>query len=618
MSLRFAAPGARGSFPASALVAALLLSSLVFSPVGGCRPTPTGGQTPTGQETPAGDPAPGGDRPWLPGYTAEMLAVELDGLDLKDFFDASWRVLLLRDPETVVAYGLSGTLGLDQPVLTDVSDAYVRETYDIVDAVLRQLREYDRASLSPQDQISYDIYDWYLDDWSRQRDFLYYDYPVTYLSASAEGKTLHFFTGLHPIASESDAEDYVARLRGVGTKFDQLIEGLELRQQAGVVPPRFVIAWTLPGLEQMAGTRPSSTPYYKAFREKLSALKGLGSSQKEALLEAAADAIGTSVLPGYQALVKCLQSLQKVAPEGAGVGQYPEGPAYYDRELDRIHAEMRTAFERMGYPEGQSLPELFDRVAAEGGYVDGHDVIGTYEGIINDAQARLGDVFTYVPAPHVVVARSPIRGVYEPPAMDGSRPGTFWAGPATLPEELFAMPTLAYHETVPGHHLQITYPREANLPAFRSIISFDGYAEGWALYAERLASELGWYEDDRYADLGRLQAEAFRAARLVVDTGLHAKGWTFSQAADFFREATGYDEGPATEQISRYVVWPGQATAYYVGMLKLLELRQRAQDELGSRFDLKEFHDVVLRNGSMPLEVLERVVDDYIVSKKGG
>ena len=180
------------------------------------------------------------------------------------------------------------------------------------------------------------------------------------------------------------------------------------------------------------------------------------------------------------------------------------------------------------------------------------------------------------------------------------------------------MPTLAYHEAVPGHHFQISLAQEANLPLFRSIVGNLGYTEGWALYSEQLAWELGWYNDDPYGNLGRLQAEAFRAARLVVDTGIHIKKWTFGQAQDFFTMNVGFERGDSVDpegQIARYIVWPGQSTSYKIGMIKMLEIRQRAMDQLGDQFDLKEYHSIVLSNGSMPLEVLERVVDNYIANK---
>ena len=328
-----------------------------------------------------------------------------------------------------------------------------------------------------------------------------------------------------------------------------------------------------------------------------------------------------------------------VAPTKVGVAQFRGGDEYYAyllrhytttemsadevhelgmEELERIHGEMRAIFDQLGYPQDDSLGALFDRVAADGGLVSGTQVIATYEAILEQADENLDQAFDIRPQADVVVINSPIKGMYVSASLDGSRPGAFHAGPANSTEQRYAMPTLAYHEAIPGHHLQIALAQESDLPSFRNMMGFTGYTEGWALYAEQLASELGWYKDDPYGDLGRLQAEAFRAARLVVDTGIHAKGWSFEKAADYFSQNTGYemdDSVPPEHQIARYVVWPGQSTAYKIGMLKMMELRQRAMDQLGDQFDLKEFHTVILSNGSVPLEVLERIVDDYIRAK---
>ena len=208
---------------------------------------------------------------------------------------------------------------------------------------------------------------------------------------------------------------------------------------------------------------------------------------------------------------------------------------------------------------------------------------------------------------------------YEGPAMDGTRPGIFYANLRDMNEVAkWGMPTLAYHEGVPGHHFQIATARElTGLPQFRKLIPFTAYTEGWALYAEWLAKDAGWYEGDPFGDLGRLQAELFRAVRLVVDTGIHAQRWTREQAIAYMREHTGMGEKEVTSEIERYIVSPGQACAYKVGMLKIRELRTRAEQELGGKFDLKEFHDVVLKNGALPLEILEQQVNEYIAAKKG-
>jgi uncharacterized protein (DUF885 family) len=207
---------------------------------------------------------------------------------------------------------------------------------------------------------------------------------------------------------------------------------------------------------------------------------------------------------------------------------------------------------------------------------------------------------------------------YQPAAMDGTRPGVFYANLRDLDElPKWSMPTLAYHEGVPGHHFQIATAQElTGLPQFRKLIPFTAYQEGWALYTEWLAKEAGWYEGNPFGDLGRLQGEMFRAVRLVVDTGIHAKRWPRQQAIDYMREKTGMADKEVTAEIERYIVNPGQACAYKVGMLKIQELRKRAQTELGAKFDQREFHNVVLKNGALPLEILEEQIASYIQQKK--
>jgi uncharacterized protein (DUF885 family) len=278
---------------------------------------------------------------------------------------------------------------------------------------------------------------------------------------------------------------------------------------------------------------------------------------------------------------------------------------------------MREIFDQLGYPQDESIPALFTRVAQDSGYASGAEIVQGYEDIISAADQNITSVFDLRPSIGVIVVGGPTGGYYNPPAVDGSRPGMFYAqNTGRVPK--YSMPTLAYHEAIPGHHTQIAIAQQLDLPSFRKGSDFTAYVEGWALYAERLAYELGFYDGDPYGNLGRLQAEAFRAARLVVDTGLHAKKWTFAQAVDFMVENTGMSENMMQGEVSRYISLPGQATAYYIGFTKILELRQLAMDKLGDQFDLKEFHNVILGNGAMPLDILEQVVNNYIQSKLEG
>jgi uncharacterized protein (DUF885 family)/Tol biopolymer transport system component len=560
----------------------------------------------------------------------------LEGLPLDEFLDESFRLLMLRDPEWVTQEGLAEAFGTNNERLTDLSDDYVRQTQALQAAILAQLRTYDRDELSPAQQISYDTYEWYLDDLVRGQAFAYHDYPITHFTTGVQYQLIHFFTDGHPVRNKQDAQAYIARLSQVDAKFEGLIEGLRLRQEAGVVLPRFLFAWLMGDIRNIARSPAQFTPFYTTFEEKVLALE-LSAEEKKALLSAAEQAIEESVLPAFAALEETLLTLETTAPSKVGALHLPNGRAYYEymlrhfasadltadeihemglRELARIQAEMRTEFEALGYPAEETIPELYARLVREGDPVPRGQEAEAYEAIIEAAEARLDEAFDIRPRAELIVVAGPEGDYYVSGSLDGSRPGAFYArvdgGKAS-----YGMATLSYHEAVPGHHFQISLAQEADLPLFRNVVVFLGYTEGWGLYAEQLANELGWYDDDPCGNLGRLQAQAFRAARLVVDTGIHAKGWDFDRALDFMVENVGHDPGFLRFEVSRYITWPGQATAYMVGMLKITELRQRAMEQLGDRFDLEEFHRVVLTNGSMPLEVLERVVDNYVDTKLG-
>jgi uncharacterized protein (DUF885 family) len=506
------------------------------------------------------------------------------------------------------------------------------------------LEDFDRAALSPEDRISYDIYHWYLSDRLASQEFMYYDYPATYYPITAvHDDLLQFFTDIHPIRDMHDVQDYVTRLYLVGDKIDQLLEGLKHRDQLGIQPPKFAVQWAVYGsLGEFIKTPARETRLYTALKEKIDPQSWGTPEGRKLLLDDAERAIDEVVLPAYRKLHAYLSDLDVYKDGDAGIWRLPQGDAYYDYllhhftttdispdeihqlglyELERIHAEMRTVFDQLGYSQDITIVEAYNLVAENGGHVSGKDVISTYEKLISEADQNLEAAFDIRPKAAVVVIPDTYGDFYVRGSFDGSRPGAFYAGVSPSGKEYYAMPTLAYHETIPGHHFQIALAMEMDdLPSFRRGLGFSAFSEGWALYAENLAWELGWYEGDPFGFLGLLQAQAFRAARLVVDTGLHAKGWTFDQAQDFFTTNTGFEVGDNVNpqhQIARYLVWPGQSVSYYVGFQKILELRQHAMDELGDAFDLKTFHRVVLSNGNMPLELLEQVVDQYIAGEIG-
>jgi len=560
----------------------------------------------------------------------------LSGLSFDEFIQASYQELLLRDPELVLELGLESEFGIAEANLTDISDEFIRQTNEFVLVIQQYLLRYDRAALTPEQRITFDAYNAYLEDRSKGIEFMYNDYPVTFLVTNGvQVKTKQFFVDIHPVSNLEQAQDYITRLGQVGNKFDQLIESLELRKDAGIVAPALVLQWSLSDIWAIASSSPDRTPYYSAFEEKINALQDVSDQDRQALLKDAERAIKKSVLPAYKKLGNYLEDLKADSPAKDGVWQFENGEAYYAyllsrhtttdlsaqeihdlglSELERIQAEMWAIFDQMEYPADWSLPNLYRQAAQDNGFVSGADMPGVYETHIRQAETKLDTAFGLIPQTQVIVIGGPNGDYYVPASLDGARPGAFYANTSSGSPAM-NMATLAYHETVPGHHLQIALAQEIDLPAFQSVVDFTAYTEGWALYSERLAYELGWYEDDPYGDLGRLQAEAFRAARLAVDTGIHSKGWTFDQAVDFMVENTGLPTGMVQGEVGRYIAWPGQATAYKIGMLKILDLRQRAMDQLGDQFDLQEFHRLILSNGALPLDVVEDLVQNYIDAK---
>lgn len=598
---------------------AALFILLVVAACGGGASTTTSDTLP-----PVGGPTP-----------SEQLATDLAGLSLTDFYDEAFKALTYRSPETIIWQALTSIYPLDDVGLNDLSVDYRRETYAMYEVVLDLLRTFDTSGLTADDKLTYDFFEWYLEDVIDSLDFIYFDFAATYNFSGVQSDTERFFTDIHPVTTIDEANDYIERLRAVLDKFRDVADYLTLQSGAGIVEPRITMDAAIYALGGIADGAPGSVSYFTSFRDKLDDIPNLGAGERQALLDNALAAVRDRVIPAYQELRSKLQSLRPNAPAAIGVGQYPRGSDYYDYilrhhtttdlsaaeihqlgldHLERIHDEMRVIFDQLGYPQNETLAELYARVRADGGVIPAANVKSTYEAIIQAAEQDLDQAFDIFPSANVVVAEDLYGGFYIAPSFDGTRPGAFYAGTLNS-QPWFQMPSLTYHESIPGHHTQIAIAMEQGGPAFRKTVRFTAFVEGWALYAERLAYELGWYTNDPYGDLGRLQYEALRAARLVMDTGIHSLGWSFEQAVQFNIDNLGASRGSSEGAAGRYSVVPGQATAYMIGMLHILDARQRAMDQLGAEFDLKEFHRVVLTSGGVPLALLDGVVDAWIAEK---
>jgi uncharacterized protein (DUF885 family) len=570
--------------------------------------------------------------------------------NIDHFFMRPLAKRLLRDPELVSRLGVLEPYGIRwfNSKLTDASDEFERGNAAIARRELAVLRSYDRARLTRQQRLSADILDWHLDAEARKEPFLLHNYPVNQLFG-IQSELPEFMATMHRIGDRRDARDYIARLSQFGRVFNQVVDGLKSREAKGIVPPTFVAEKTLEQMRGFVATPVQSNILFTAFVEKLDRLAAMKPEQKDGLRRAAALQLETTVYPAYRRLIAYFEKLQPKTTADAGVWKFPNGDKFYAEELRRhtttefspeqvyelglkevarIEVEMRREFDALGYPSDVSIGQCLKRLENDPkavwdqGAFEPDAALAQYRSILEEAQQRVRDVFDREPRAGIRVERIPQfkektapAAYYEGPSLDGARPGIFFVNlfqPAASPR--YEMKTLTYHEAIPGHHFQIALQQElAGLPYFQRLVHFTAYVEGWALYAERLAWECGLYDGDSYGNIGRLSFEQFRALRLVVDTGLHSKRWTREQAMAYMEEHTG---SPNEIEVDRYIVNPGQACAYKIGELKILELRERARSELGERFSLKEFHNVVLENGPMPLDVLEAVVSDYIAARK--
>ena len=574
-------------------------------------------------------------------------------LSINWFYTRVFAQFALDNPELLTRMRLVEPMGIrgHNAKLADSSPAETERAFARLQDNYATLKRYDSRAYTGQDRLSYEILDYFIGIQVRGGAWRYHNFPVNQLFG-IQSELPNLMTQSQQVNDATDAEHYLARLGQFPRKLEEVIESLKLRESKKIIPPKFVVEKVSEQINRFlaAGVQGNAlTVDFKAKLEKLPAGK-MDAPTRDALIRRAENTVASSVIPAYTKLAAYIETLRTKALTNDGAWSLPDGDKYYQHQVEaqttskmqavelhqlgltevaRIGAEMDAILEKEGYMQ----PTRVERLAVLSKsptqtYPDSDQgrvqVLKDYQSIIHEILAGLDPWFATRPKAGVVVERVPAVSektsafaYYSAPPFDGSKPGVFYANLRKVDEiAKFGMRTLAYHEAVPGHHLQIAIAQElTGLPIFRKVIPFTAYSEGWALYAERLAWEAG-YQKNPLDNLGRLQAEIFRAVRLVVDTGIHAKRWTREQAIDYMLANTGMAEVEVIAEIERYFVMPGQALAYKVGMMKILELREKAQQSLGSRFSIRDFHDAVLRNGAMPLDVLERVIDDYIADRK--
>ncbi len=561
---------------------------------------------------------------------------------------------MMQDPETLTSLGLldNSLLDFHSGNLTDASPRYMTQLQQLDRDGLTLIRRFAPEKLSGQQRLTYHLMCWYFEQNLRGHRFDYHwvsnpvfmgPYPVNHVFG-VQVDLINFLSTYHKINGRRSLRRYLQRLGEVDWKIDGLEDSLEDREMSGAIPPRFVLEKSLRQIDEFLAAPIEENPLLTSLLERMRDTGKYGERAMKRWGGKVRRAIEEDVLPAYRDLRGYLNELLVKAPEEDGIWRLPDGEAYYafllrnhtttDLSAEAIHelglaevakltTEVQAVLEEMGLPAEDPGKQLGELMADPQYHYKGdslrEQIRSDYQGILNEVNGRMPEIFSYGSLNAIAVKRlpeykepdSPIAYA-QAPALDGSRPGTMWIN-LRDPDNVYrwGMRTLAYHEGIPGHVYQMAQAQKLRgLPLFRRSFFFNAYIEGWALYAERLGWELGL--EDPASNLGRLQALLWRAARLVVDTGIHARGWTRQEAIDYMVQTTGLPERDVTTEVERYIVMPGQACAYYLGYLKMLALRQKVESTLGDQFNLKDFHDVIIENGGLPLTLLEQVVNDYV------
>ncbi|WOE75310.1 DUF885 domain-containing protein [Alterisphingorhabdus coralli] len=560
------------------------------------------------------------------------------------FFDDVHQADLANSP------GFKAYLGIrdeDYGKWDDPSDAQAIADYERGQKALAAMHEqFASASLNDDNKLSYRLFEYQAERSQRAFPFRNNDYIFDQMNG-AQSQLPAFLINIHRVSSKSDAEAYVSRLQGIGPQLEKLIAISAERADNGVIVPDWVFPYVISDARNVTSGAPfddgDDSPLFADLKSKVDRLD-IPQVEKDALIATGREAMITSMAPAYNKLIAEMGRQQAMAPEGDGVWRFKDGADYYAERLQyytttdlsadeihqigldnvaRIHGEMRKIMEQVGF-EG-SLQDFFKHVrTSDEFYFDTREAyLAEADAKISTMEAKLPEYFNTLPKAPLVVKpveafreKSAGKAFYQSPTPDGSRPGTYYVNLYNLKDmSRNELEALAYHEALPGHHLQRAIQTElGELPPFRRFGGVTAYTEGWGLYSEELGKDMGFYTDP-YSDFGRFGMELWRACRLVVDTGIHHKRWSREEAIQYLTDNTPNPDGDIRKAIERYIVYPGQATAYMIGKLKIMELRSRAQKRLGPRFSYGDFHDVVLRAGPVPLTILEERVDRWIRKK---
>jgi len=583
-----------------------------------------------------------------PAQTETAKAPKTESERLAAFFAESRETDLKRSPMAQSYMGIKW----DYDKWGDFSDANADETRTLMETRLKKASEFDVSTLNDSEKLSLNIYQIDLKRKLANDEFRHHTYIMDQFSAW-HTTVPSFLINIHRIENEEDARAYISRLNKVEALFDQVIAQLRVREKLGVMPP----AWSYDQMMQAAANvvkgnpfseRPEDSTILADFKQKLDAT-GLSNAEKSGLIADANAALLSSVKPAYEKLIQELGKQRLLTPEGDGVWRLPNGSEWYQNRLNwftttelnaqevhqigldnvtRIHNQMREIMKQVKFEGSLQDFFLFMRNDDQFYYADSDEGRERYmteaKDFIDKMEAKLPEYFGLTPKARMVVKRveafreqSAGKAFYQSPSKDGSRPGTYYANLFDMRSmPTYQMEALAYHEGIPGHHMQRAIAQELDgIPEFQKYVSFTAYTEGWGLYTEELGKDMGFYADP-YSDFGRLAMELWRACRLVVDTGIHEMQWSREKAIQYLIDNTPNPEADSVKAIERYIAMPGQATAYMIGKIKIMELRDKAQAELGDKFDYRGFHDTVLKDGPVPLTLLEENVNNWIAASK--